>query len=70
MTPTYPVDGRGKDYVEGDIVVRVCNTMNATLEICVVTKVDSNKVYLNNSRVPLTFPGRCLIVTKLFLPEE
>lgn len=47
--------------------IRVGNS--ADLEIGKVTKIDleKKKVYLDNSKVALWYPGRCLIVTGLFI---
>lgn len=32
------------------------------LEICTVTKIDGNKLYLDNSKQPIKFPERLLII--------
>ena len=32
------------------------------IEICQVTRIDNNKIYLDNSKQPIQFPERLLII--------
>lgn len=41
----------------------------AILESCLVTSIKNEKMYLDNSKVPVNFPGRCVNISKLRVME-
>jgi hypothetical protein len=53
-------DKRGKVFHEGCEVVRA--VAEGSLEISTVTKIEDNKLYLNNRKVPIKYPRRLLII--------
>lgn len=58
-------DGRGKAFVQGQQVAKAAKFFKVDGLHCVVatvTKVNEGKVYLNDSRQPLRFPERVLIL--------
>jgi hypothetical protein len=61
-------DMRGRDFKMGDKFAKACTSGRAVnLEICTITRIDDNgKIYANGSKVPINFPGRCLIVNEIF----
>lgn len=60
-------DMLGNLFVVGDKVVKAVSSGHAVnIEIDEVTDIVNDKLYLNNSKVPVRFPGRLLIVTSLF----
>lgn len=61
---TTPVDMRGTAFKVGDKVVKAYS-IPGTIEIAEVTRVENGKVYLG-THVPLRYPSRVLIVTKLY----
>lgn len=64
------VDMLGREFVVGDKVVKAATSGRAVnLLIGTVTRIENGKMYLDNSKVPINFPGRLLIVTKLFEGE-
>lgn len=60
---TAPVDMRGVAFKVGDRVAKAIKSGYAVnLELATVSRLDGGKVYLSGSKVPVRFPGRCLIV--------
>jgi len=60
-------DMRGQSFVVGDKVVKACTSGRAVnISICEVTRIEDGKMYLDGSKVAINFPGRLLIVTKLY----
>ncbi len=60
-------DMRGIDFALGDKVVKAKTSGRAVnIEIAEVTRIEEGKLYLSGSKVPVNFPGRLLIVTKIF----
>lgn len=57
-------DVLGKEFKAGQNVARaMCpNRLSAYIEVQIVTRVDSDKVYLNNSKQPMKFPERLAII--------
>lgn len=35
------------------------------LEMCTVTRIEKERIYLDNSKVPIMFPGRCINISAL-----
>ena len=63
---TDPVDLLGKEFAVGDNVVRSTTSGRASsIEIVEVTKIECGRVFLGGSKVPVNYPSRLLIVTKL-----
>lgn len=56
------VDMRGNFYHEGCEVVR--SISDGHLQICKVTKIEDGKLYLNNSKIPIRYPRRMVIITQ------
>lgn len=59
------VDVQGKTFEVGQKVARAAKYYQMDglhIEIVPVTKVDGDKVYLNSSKRPMTFPERLCIV--------
>lgn len=42
---------------------------SAILESCKVTCIKEGKMYLDNSKVPVNFPGRCVNISKIRVME-
>lgn len=64
------LDLRKQPFTVGDMVIRAESVRSSGyLRLSVVTKIDNGKMYLDDSKVAIRFPGRLLIVTKLFLTE-
>lgn len=60
-------DLRNQEFIVGDNVVKAVSSGRAVnIEIATVTRIENGKMYLDNSKVAINFPGRLLIVTKLF----
>lgn len=58
-----PVDKRGKVIAVGQEVVRAIKPGNSPyLEICKVTRVEGDNVYLDNSPRALNYPSRILVL--------
>lgn len=58
-------DGRGKAFAVGQLVAKAAKAYQVDGLRCVVatvTKVDDEKVYLDDSKQPLRFPERVLIL--------
>jgi hypothetical protein len=34
--------------------------------ICIVTSIENDKIYLDKSKVPIKYPGRCINISRLF----
>ena len=57
------VDVQGKTFQVGQKVARAMPAgPSAYIEVQYVTKVDGEKVYLNDSKRPMTFPERLCII--------
>lgn len=60
-------DMLGKTFAVSDKVAKACTSGRAVnLEIGEVTRIEDDKMYLDGSKVAIRFPGRLLIVTKVF----
>jgi hypothetical protein len=60
------LDMRGKAFKVGDRVARAIRAgMAVNLEIATVTRIDDGKLYLNDSKVAINYPGRMLIVSEI-----
>lgn len=60
-------DMRGQSFVVGDKVVKAYTSGRAVnLSICTVTRIEAGRMYLDGSKVAINFPGRLLIVTKIY----
>lgn len=55
-----PVDMNGYAFNVGCKVARAIT--DGYLSICEVTRVDNDKIYLDNAKVPIKYPRRLLIV--------
>lgn len=54
-------------FVLGDRVARATKSGQAVnIKVSTVTRIDNDKLYLDESKVAVRFPGRLLIVTKLY----
>ncbi len=54
-------DMREKDLAVGDEVAKAFNQMDRpVIMLCKITAIRDGKVYLDDSKVPLQFPGRLL----------
>ncbi len=53
-------DMRGKVFHEGCEIVRSIG--EGFLEISIVTKIEDDKLYLDNRKVPIKYPRRLLII--------
>lgn len=63
---TNPVDLVGREIKIGDRVARAYTSGYASnIEIVSVTRIEAEKVYLDNSKRAINFPGRLLVVTDL-----
>jgi hypothetical protein len=61
------VDMFGNQFAIGDKVARAYTSgRSSNLEIRTVTRIENGHIYLNGSHVAINYPGRLLIVTKLF----
>lgn len=64
------VDMLHKQFVVGDKVAKAASFgRSVNLTIGTVTKIEDGKMYLDNSKVAIRYPGRLLIVTKVFKGE-
>lgn len=60
------VDMLDKTFKVGDRVARAYTSgRSANLELRTVTKIADGKLWLDNSHVPINYPGRLLIITGL-----
>jgi hypothetical protein len=60
------VDMLGRTFTVGDFVVRAKTSGRAVnIEIGKVTRIESDKIFLSNSKVPVYYPGRMLIVNEV-----
>lgn len=57
---TTPLDKKGFAFHVGCKIVRAIS--EGTLDICTVTKIEDDKIYLDNSKVPIRYPRRLLII--------
>ena len=63
---TDPVDLIGNEFNIGDKVVRACTSGRAaSIEVLEVTKIECGRIFVGGSKVPVNYPGRLLIVTKI-----
>ena len=53
-------DKLGATFHEGCKVVRAIS--DGDIAICTVTRISEGKLYLNNSKAPMKYPGRLLII--------
>lgn len=60
-----PIDVQGKVFVVGQKVARAAKLYQMDglyVEVVPVTKIDGDKVYLNDSTRPMKFPNRIAII--------
>lgn len=57
---TCPVDKKGFAFHVGCKIVRAIS--EGMLDICTVTRIEDDKIYLDNSKVPIRYPRRLLII--------
>ena len=57
-------DVPGKEFRAGQNIARaMCpNRLSAYIEVQIITRVDGDKVYLDNSKRPMKFPERLAII--------
>jgi len=66
-----PKDMRGVEFKVGDKAVRAKSSGRAVnIEVVDITRVEDDKVYCAGSKVAINFPGRLLIVTKLYEADQ
>lgn len=59
-----PKDMLGREFALGDIYVKACTSGRAVnIQLCKVTRIENGKIYGDESKVAINYPGRCLIVT-------
>lgn len=59
------VDMRGSTFYEGCTVARAVSSGNTPyIYICEVREIRDGRLYLNDSKQPLRYPGRLLIIDK------
>jgi hypothetical protein len=64
-------DMRGQSFVVGDRVAKAYQSgRSCNLQVGTVTRIENGKMYMDNSKVAINFPGRLLIVTKLYEKEN
>ena len=67
METTKLVDMRGVPFELKDKVARAYTSgYAANLQISEVTRIENGKIYLDNSKVGINYPGRLLVVNKVF----
>lgn len=60
-------DMRGTEYKVGDYVAKAdVYGRSANLRVSRVTRIENANMYLDDSKVAIRYPGRMLIVTKLY----
>lgn len=60
-------DMYGNVYKVGDRVAKAyVSGRSSNLQVGTVTRIENGKMYMDNSKQPVWYPGRMLIVTKLF----
>lgn len=60
-------DMRGQVFVVGDKVAKAFTSgRSVNLSVCTVTRIENGNMYLDGSKVAIRFPGRLLIVTKIY----
>lgn len=60
-------DMYGKVYKVGDRVAKAMQSgRSVNMTVGTVTRIENGKMYLDNSKQPVWYPGRMLIVTKVF----
>lgn len=60
---TDPTDVFNQEIKLNDQIVRACKSGQAVnIEICTVTRVENEKIYVDFSKVAIRYPGRCMIV--------
>lgn len=60
------VDMQGRSFAIGDKCAKAATSGRAVnLNICTVTRIENGKLYLDNSKVAINYPGRLLIVTEI-----
>ena len=61
------VDMRGQEFVVGDKVAKAyASGRSVNLSVATVTRIENGQMYLDGSHVAIRFPGRLLIVTKVY----
>ena len=64
------IDMLGLEFNLGDRVVRAYTSGRAVnLEVLSVTQIKNGKLYLGDSKVPVNYPGRLLIINELVPPD-
>lgn len=65
-------DARGIPIKAGDKIVRPITSSgrSTNLEFATVREIKDGRIYLDTSKVPIQFPGRMLIINKLYDGEE
>lgn len=59
-------DMLGRKFYVGDKVAKACQSSRAVnISICEVSKIEDGKLYLNESKVAVVYPGRLLIVNEV-----
>ena len=60
-------DMRGQEFVVGDKVAKAYSSgRSVNLSVCTVTRIEDGNMYLDGSKVAIRYPGRLLIVTKVY----
>jgi hypothetical protein len=60
---TTPTDMKGFAFQVGCKVARaIMSGQSPILKICTVTRIDSDRVYLDDSKQPMKYPSRLLII--------
>lgn len=60
-------DMLGNEFKVGDKVAKtVTSGRSSNITICDITRIENEKIYLNESKVPIVYPCRLLIVNKIF----
>ena len=61
------VDMRGQEFAVGDKVAKAyASGRSVNLSVATVARIEDGKMYLDDSHVAIRFPGRLLIVTKVY----
>lgn len=61
------VDMQCNSFTLGDKFVKANSSgRSVSISICTVTRIsDEGRIYADHSKVPIMYPGRCLIVTSI-----
>lgn len=52
----------GREISLNDKVVRADSFWKGFIQVCQITKIKDGRMFLDDSKVPIQFPGRCLLV--------